>query len=59
MVAQGTLVLEFVDRQENQVIWNGKVMQKLDPDQKEKSLDLAQKSMVKLLKEFPPKGSSK
>ncbi len=35
------------------------LMQKPDPDQQEKSLDLAQKSIVKLLKEFPPKGSSK
>jgi hypothetical protein len=59
MVAQGTLVLQFVDRGENKVIWSGTVMQKLDPEQKNKSLDLVEKAIVKLLKEFPPKGSSK
>jgi hypothetical protein len=59
LVAQGTLVLEFVDRSENKVIWNGNVTRKFDPEQKQKSLDLAGKAIVKLLKGFPPKGSSK
>jgi len=59
IVAQGTLVLEFVDRSENKVIWNGNVRQILDPEKKNKSLDLAAKAIVKLLKGFPPKGSKK
>jgi len=59
LVAQGTLVLEFVDRGENKVIWSGNVRQNLDPEQKNKSLDLVGKAIVKLLKGFPPKGSSK
>jgi capsid protein len=59
IVAQGTLVLEFVDRSENKVIWNGNVRQILDPEKKSKSLDLAAKAIVKLLKGFPPKGSKK
>ena len=59
LVAQGTLVLEFVDRGENKVRWSGNVRQKLDPEQKSKSLDLVAKAIVKLLKGFPPKGSSK
>jgi hypothetical protein len=59
LVAQGTLVLQFVDRAENKVIWSGTVMQKLDPDQKKKSMELVDKSIVKLLHEFPPKASSK
>jgi hypothetical protein len=58
-VAQGTLVLEFVDHGENKVIWNGTVAQNLDPEQKEKSLDLVEKAIAKLLKGFPPKGPSK
>jgi hypothetical protein len=59
LVAQGTLVLEFVDRSENKVIWNGNVTRKFDPEQKQKSLDLVEKGIVKLLKGFPPKGSSR
>lgn len=59
LVAQGTLILEFVDRNENKVIWSGRVMQKLDPEKKTKSLELAEKAIVKLLKGFPPKASSK
>jgi hypothetical protein len=59
IVAQGTLILEFVDRAQNKVIWSGNVRQNLDPEQKNKSLDLAAKAIVKLLKGFPPKGSKK
>lgn len=59
VVAQGTLVLEFVDRVENKVIWSGSVAQKLDPNRRKKSLDLVDKAIVKLLKGFPPKGPSK
>lgn len=59
LVAQGTLVLQFVDRGDNKVIWSGTVIQKLDPEQKNKSLDLVEKAIVKLLKEFPPKASSR
>jgi len=59
LVAQGTLVLEFIDRAENKVLWSGNVRQSFDPEQKNKSLDLVAKAIVKLLKGFPPKGSSK
>jgi hypothetical protein len=59
LVAQGTLVLEFVGRAENRVLWSGNVRQNFDPEQKDKSLDLVAKAIVKLLKGFPPKGSSK
>jgi len=59
IVAKGTLVLEFVDRSQNKVIWNGVVARTFDPEQKNKSLDLAQKAIVKLLKGFPPQHSSK
>jgi hypothetical protein len=59
VVAQGALVLEFVDRIENRVIWSGTVAQKLDPDRRKKSLDLVNKAIVKLLSGFPPKESSK
>jgi hypothetical protein len=44
-----------VDRSSNKVVWNGTVTEKFDPTQKEKSLTLAGKAVVKLLKGFPPK----
>jgi hypothetical protein len=59
IAAQGTLVLQFVDRSENKVIWRGTVTQALDEQQKKKSLDAIEKAISKLLKEFPPKGSSR
>jgi hypothetical protein len=57
-VPDGTLELQFVDRSTNHVIWSGIVSQKLDIEQKQKSLKLASKAVVKLLNKFPP-GSSK
>lgn len=55
MIPQGTLVLELVDRKSNTVIWTGRVVQKLDIEKKNKSLELAAKAVNKLLKDFPPK----
>jgi hypothetical protein len=54
-VAEGTLVLTFVDRGSNTVVWSGSVKQKLDQQKKNKSLELADKAIIKLLKEFPGK----
>lgn len=52
-VTEGTLVLTFVDRASNQVVWSGSVKQKLDLEQKNKSLELADKAVIKLLRRFP------
>jgi hypothetical protein len=57
-VPEGTLVLEFVDRAANRVVWSGTVSQKLDIEKKNKSLELASKAVAKLLKQFPPKPKS-
>jgi NADPH:quinone reductase-like Zn-dependent oxidoreductase len=57
-VPQGTLALEFVDRKSNKVVWTGTVSQKLDIEQKNKSLELAHRAVVKLLKKFPARTSS-
>ena len=54
-VPEGTLVLTLVDRAANKVVWTGTVTEKLDIENKEKSLELAEKAVVKLLKQFPPK----
>ena len=53
-VAEGTLILTFVDRAANKVVWTGTVSQKLDLERKNKSLELVEKSITKLLKQFPP-----
>lgn len=54
-VPEGTLVLTFVDRANNKVVWSGTVKQKLDIQQKNKSLELIDKAVIKLLKGFPKK----
>jgi hypothetical protein len=54
LVPEGTLVLNFVDRKANKVIWTGTVKQKLDMAQKKKSLDRVDRAIAKLLKQFPP-----
>ncbi|MGC1452307.1 MAG: DUF4136 domain-containing protein [Candidatus Sulfotelmatobacter sp.] len=55
LLAQGTLILQFVDRADDKMVWRGTVMQKLDPEQKDKALVLAEKAIDKLLTGFPPK----
>jgi len=57
-VPEGTLALEFVDRATNKMIWSGTVSQKLDIENKKKSLDVIEKGIVKLFKQFPPKEPS-
>lgn len=52
---QGVLELRFVDRAKNKLVWDGTVMQKLDPEKKQKSLEKAQAAIKKLLADFPPK----
>lgn len=54
-VPEGMLILTFVDRSTNKVIWSGTATQKLDVEKKEKSLELIDKAITKLLKDFPPK----
>lgn len=52
-VTEGTLILTFIDRVSNKVVWSGSVKQKLDIERKNKSLELADKSVIKLLRRFP------
>jgi hypothetical protein len=53
-VPEGTLVLSFVDRQSNKIIWAGTVRQKLEEENKKRSLELIDKAIAKLLKQYPP-----
>lgn len=54
-VPEGTLLLTFVNRASNKVIWTGTVTEKLDVENKTESLKRIDKAIVKLLKQFPPK----
>jgi len=53
-VPEGTLVLNVVDRQSNKIIWTGTVTQKLEVENKKKSLELIDRAIAKLLKQYPP-----
>ena len=53
-VPEGTLMVNFVDRRANKVIWSGTVAVKLDMERKQESLKRVDKAIAKLLKEFPP-----
>ena len=52
---EGTLELDFVDRASNKVVWSGTVIQKLNPEKREQSMDKIPPAINKLLAEFPPK----
>jgi hypothetical protein len=54
-VPEGTFVLTVIDRVSNKVIWTGTVKEKLDIENKTKSLERIDKAIAKLLKQFPPK----
>jgi hypothetical protein len=58
LVGEGTLILQFIDRGENKMIWRGTIKENLDPSVT-KSLPHIEKAITKLLKEYPPKHSSK
>lgn len=53
-VPEGTLTITFVDRNSNKVIWMGTVKEKLDVENKKKSLERVDKAIVKLFKQYPP-----
>lgn len=52
---KGTLVLDFVDRASNTVVWAGAVTQKLNPEKKDESLKKIYAAINKLLEQYPPK----
>lgn len=54
-VPEGTLMLTFVDRSANKIIWSGNVAEKLNVEQKMKSLERINKAVTKLIQQFPPK----
>ena len=55
--SEGTLLLNFVDRSGNKIIWTGAVSLKLDMEKKNQSLERIDKAIAKLLKQYPPEKS--
>ncbi len=51
----GTLKLDIVDRERNKEVWSGVVVQKLDAQKPDQSLQKVGTAIEKLLSEFPPK----
>jgi Domain of unknown function (DUF4136) len=52
---KGTLKLDIVDRATNKEVWAGMVVQKLDAEKRDESLQNVGAAIEKLLAEFPPK----
>jgi hypothetical protein len=51
---KGTLEVDMVDRETNKLVWSGTVVQKLEPTNVDKSLELVGKAINKLFTEYPP-----
>jgi hypothetical protein len=54
-VISGTLVLQFVDRSTNTLVWQGAVSEKMDTGNNPKNAKRAREAISKLLDKFPPK----
>lgn len=52
---RGTLKLDMVDRATNKEVWSGMVVQKLDAQKVDQSLEKVGTAIDKLMAEFPPK----
>ncbi len=57
-VPEASLQLQFIDRNVNQIVWSGSVSRALDMNRPDKSLELIDKALSKLLKRFPPKSAN-
>jgi len=52
---KGSLEVTFVDRASNKAVWEGVVVQKLNEEKKEESLQKIGEAIKKLFADFPPK----
>jgi hypothetical protein len=52
-VDKGTLVVDIADRKTKGIIWRGVAKAKIDPEQVEKSFEIAEKAVAKMFKEYP------
>lgn len=54
-IDKGTLVIDVVERAAKKLRWRGVAQANLDPDQQEKSLEIVEKAIVKMFREYPSK----
>jgi hypothetical protein len=48
-------VIDIADRKTKQLVWRGIAKAKLDPEQKEKSFEIAEKAVATMFKQYPGK----
>lgn len=54
-VISGSLVLQMADRTTGKLVWQGSVTQKIDMDNKPKSIEKIKAAIKKLVDQYPPK----
>jgi hypothetical protein len=52
-VDKGTLVVDIADRQTKGLLWRGIAKAKIDPEQVEKSFEIAEKAVAKMFRDYP------
>jgi hypothetical protein len=55
LIDKGTLVIDVVERSAKKLRWRGVAQANLDPDQQEKSLEIIEKAIIKMFKQYPSK----
>jgi hypothetical protein len=54
-IDKGTLVVDIVERSAKKLRWRGVITGNLDPEQQEKSLEIIEKAIVKMFRQYPSK----
>jgi hypothetical protein len=55
LIDKGTLVIDIVERSAKKLRWRGVAQANIDPDQQEKSLEIIEKAIIKMFKQYPSK----
>jgi hypothetical protein len=55
LIDQGTLVIDLVERAAKKLRWRGVAQANIDPDQQEKSLEIIEKAIIKMFRQYPSK----
>jgi hypothetical protein len=54
-ILHGSLMLQMVERSSDKLVWQGTVTQKIDMDNKQKTIERIKAAIVKLVQQYPPK----
>ena len=55
LIDQGTLVIDLVERTAKKLRWRGVAQANLDPDQQEKSMEIIEKAIIRMFRQYPSK----